>query len=514
MKRFAPRLAAALAAALLLAGCAAAPDDTTAFVLGDPTFGPEHEQADIDPHNAYSGWACIRYGVGETLFRYTDAMEPQPYLATGYTRSDDCTWTITLRDGVRFSSGRALDGQAVKECLEQLIAVHARARADLRIAGIEASGQTVTITTQTPQPALLHFLSDPYACIVDVQAGDQGGLVAGTGPYVATALTSGETLQLTKNEDYWGGDPGYDSVTVLTIPDGDTLTMALQAGEIDAAYSLPYASLPLFAGEAYTISSAATSRAFFAQMNFASPVTQDPAVRAAIAMGIDKQRFAGELLSGNGSVAEGAFPAGFALGGDAVQAKAYDPAAAKALLEQAGWVDTDGDGVREKDGRRLTIRWLTYPSRPELPLLAEAAQASLAELGIEVQITVSADHVSLRADPDAWDVYACAMVTAPTGDPAYFFASQCLDGAPANYGQYHSDALQALAAELDTAFDPDRRAQLAAQMQQQLLDDDAFVFCAHLQMNLVCQADVAGLKAHPCDYYEITADLRPAGQAG
>lgn len=59
----------------------------------------------------------------------------------------------------------------------------------------------------------------------------------------------------------------------------------------------------------------------------------------------------------------------------------FDPDQARAELEAAGWVDTDGDGIREKNGIKLTIRWLTYPSRQELPLLAESAQSTLKDIG-------------------------------------------------------------------------------------------------------------------------------------
>ena len=131
------------------------------FVLGDTTFNPENEEPDINPHNAYSGWACIRYGVGETLFRYSDAMELEPWLAESWEQADADTWVITLRDTVYFTSGRKMDGQAVKECLEHLIQVHSRARSDLMIRSIEADGQTVTIRTKEPKPALLNYLSDP-----------------------------------------------------------------------------------------------------------------------------------------------------------------------------------------------------------------------------------------------------------------------------------------------------------------------------------------------------------------
>lgn len=81
----------------LLSGCAGQSNTTEqakTFVFGDTTFNAENEELDINPHNAYSGWACIRYGAGETLFRYTDAMEIEPWLATGYERTDDLTWVI------------------------------------------------------------------------------------------------------------------------------------------------------------------------------------------------------------------------------------------------------------------------------------------------------------------------------------------------------------------------------------------------------------------------------------
>ena len=517
MKQKNRRWAAGLALCLalgLLAGCSPSPQEktpSTTFVLGDTTFNPENEEPDVNPHNAYSGWACIRYGIGETLFRYTDHMELEPWLATGYEQVDETTWTITLREGVTFSSGRAMDGQAVKECLEHLVQVHDRAAGDLMVESITAQGQTVTVHTTQPNPTFLHHLCDPYACIIDMEAGvTQEGMVVGTGPYVAASLVSGEELQLVRNGAYWDGEPGYASITVLTISDGDTLTMALQAGEIDGAYGLPYASYPLFDTEDYTRSSCATSRVFFVSMNFESSVVQDPAVRAAIAMGIDKERFVDTLLDGNGYPAAGAFPDYLSFGGEAVSAKGYNPQAARDTLEAAGWVDTDGDGIREKDGQRLTIRWLTYPSRQELPLLAEAAQATLKEIGVEVVIQSTADHNRLRADPTTWDVYASAMVTAPTGDGEYFFSTHCLASSVANNGHYSNAKLEQLADRMAQTFDPEAREELAVEMQRVLLEDDAFVFCSHLQMSMVTQSDVTGLVAHPCDFYEITVDLAPA----
>lgn len=500
----------------LFAGCsqsntAAEDDGKKVFVFGDTTFNPENEEPDVNPHNAYSGWACIRYGIGETLFKYSDDMELEPWLAKSYENTDELTWVITLNDNIHFSTGRLMDGEAVKECLEHLIQVHDRARGDLMIDSITAQGQTVTIKTTQPRPALINYLCDPYSCMIDMDAGiTEDGLVCGTGPYMAKTIVSGQRLELVKNSSYWGKEPGYDEIIVRTISDGDTLTMALQSGEIDGAYGMPYASYPLFENDSYTFSSCATSRTFFAQMNFKSEIMEDTAVRKAIAMGIDKEGFVETLLGGNGYTARGAFPDNFTFGSDAVTAAGYDPEGARQVLEDAGWVDTDGDGIREKDGKVLTVRWLTYPSRQELPLLAQSAQASLKEIGMNVEINCTADHNSLRADSTAWDVYASAMVTAPSGDPEYFFTTRCLDSSTANNGAYHSDTLESLAVELSQTFDADRRSELGVLMQQTILDDYGYVFCSYLQMSMITKSSVTGLTAHPCDFYEITADLAPA----
>ena len=83
-------LAALCISASLLAGCGnqKSADGTQTessektFVFGDTTFNPENEEADVNPHNTYAGWACIRYGIGETLFHYSDTMEIEPWLAT------------------------------------------------------------------------------------------------------------------------------------------------------------------------------------------------------------------------------------------------------------------------------------------------------------------------------------------------------------------------------------------------------------------------------------------------
>ena len=482
------------------------------FVFGDNTFNASNEEPTINPHEAYSGWPCIRYGVGETLMKIADDGTLEPWLAESATNVNETTWEIVIKDSVCFSNGRKCDAAAVKACLEHLIEVHERAADNLKIASIEADGQKLTIVTSQPNPVLMNYLSEAYGCIIDMDEGiTDDGIVVGTGPFVATELVTDDHLNLVRNTNYWDGEVHIDEVTIRNITDGDTLALALQSGEIDAAYGMAYGSYPMFENDSFKFSGIQTSRCFWGMVNFSTEnpsaaIMLDPAVRKAIALGINKQGFVDVLLNGYGYTATGAFPETFAFG-QGVKAESYDPEQAKAVLQEAGWVDTDGDGIREKDGVKLVIRWLTYPTRLELPLLAESAQATLKEIGMDVQINNTKDHNTIRKDPAAWDIWVSANVNAGLGDPANFFATYCLDNSVKNSGGHHSDRLEQLAAQLDVTFDVNERAKLAVEMQQELLDDNSYIFCSFLRMSMISKANVTGLEAHACDFYELTADL-------
>ena len=498
----------------ILAGCSSTPSSSSqtaqtmnqeekVFHYGTTAYSYDNG---IDPHVGYAGWSTIRYGVGETLFRFTESMELEPWLATGYEQLDDYTMKISLRDDVTFHNGKKMTGESVKKCLERLVETHDRAPTDLNIESITAQGQTVTIKSKNKVTTLLNYLADPYGCIIDVDEELHNGVCIGTGPYKGVSAND-ESLFLEAYDGYYGGKAKVGKVEVSRITDGDTLTMALQNGEIDATQGLPYSSYNLFEGnDQFKISSADTSRVYQVAFNFNTPALQDLKVRQAICSAIDKDAFCKTLLNGRGTPAVGAFPSNFEFGNNALTGPTFDKEKSKALLSEAGWTDTDGDGYVDKNGQKLTIRWLTYSSRQELPLLAEYAEANLKDIGIEVQINVTENAKNVLKSGE-YDVYASAFVAAPTGDPQYFFTTHLLDDSAYNAGHYHSDKVEELVAELRNEFDPEKRAQLAVEIQQQVLDDSAYLFVSHLKMSFVMQKNISGFEAHPSDYYEITNNL-------
>ena len=194
-----------------------------------------------------------------------------------------------------------------------------------------------------------------------------------------------------------------------------------------------------------------------------------------------------------------------------MKTEAYDPEGAKEVLEKAGWVDTDGNGIREKEGQDLNIRWLTYPSRQELPLLAESAQATLKEIGMNVEI-----NGTCRPQQHTGRFFCLGRICQRYGNSAYrrsgIFLYYPLSGQFCGKQRTLSQrqAGGTGSSEMAKTFDTERRSELAVAMQQTILDDYGFVFCSHLKMSMISKSTVTGLTAHPCDFYEITVDLAPA----
>ena len=127
--------------------------------------------------------------------------------------------------------------------------------------------------------------------------------------------------------------------------------------------------------------------------------------------------------------------------------------------------------------------------------------------GYDVDINCTASRREFLADMASWDVYASALVTAPSGDPQYFFTTSCVPGMSYNFGAYDNPEVTALIEELSKEFDTTKRGEIAVQLQQMILDDNAYVFCSFLQMNMISKENVKNYTAHACDYYQVTVDL-------
>ena len=142
--------------------------DNKVFNYGVTAYSGAQANGGIDPHLSYAGWSTVRYGVGECLVKISEEGTIKPWIADSWTLVDDLTWEINIKDNVTFSNGKKVDAVAVKACFERLIEKNERAASGLKISGIEADGQKLTIHTSEKNPILINWLTDPFACVIDV----------------------------------------------------------------------------------------------------------------------------------------------------------------------------------------------------------------------------------------------------------------------------------------------------------------------------------------------------------
>lgn len=463
--------------------------------------------ASLDPAEAsYNGWFTLRYGIGETLFKINDDGSVEPWLVSEYKKVDDTTWELVLKDNITFSNDKKVDAEAVKASLERVLAnKDVSAGAILSIDSIEADGNTLTIKTTEPNPALINQLADPDLVILDSEAEDMKTKPVGTGPFVVESFDEKQCV-VNKNENYWDGDVKLDKVTVEYIEDNDTIASSLQSGDIDIAGGLSFTNLQKFENDDnYKVDTNATSRVYMLYYNFKNELLNDKNIRKAIDICIDKDSYVDSLLQGSGVVAKGPFPSTMDIGKD-VKDNGYDVEEAKKLLEEAGCKDTDNDGILEKDGKKLSFDIITYSSRAELKDISTALQDKLKEVGIEIANVNVYEAVEDQLGSGDFDICAYSWTTCPIGDP-YYFIGYCYGAdSDCNYGKYDNEEVDKLVKELAVEFDQDKRVELANEIVQLGNDDVAFSYVAHLNKGYAMKSGVSGFEQTSSDYYELNKD--------
>ena len=479
------------------------------LVLGATTgfFGAES----LDVAYNWDGWIMSIYGISENLYRLDENIEPQPWIAESVETPDENTWVFTIRDGVTFSNGKTVDAKAVKACFERTYEKNERADSTLKIKSMEADGMKFTIVTPEPNPTLLNDLCDPLLGIYDAtEEPDEELGVSCTGPYVATSFTAMTDVKMRANENYWGGAPKADTVELKIIDDQDALDMALANGEIDLIAQETANGASKFTDTSkYTTDTVTTTRANFLSFNLKTEGLDDLAVRQAINYCIDREGYADVVYQGFATPCYGIYPDNLAFGGTDglnLTVDSYDADKAKEILADAGYQDTDGDGILDKDGVNLSFKVLTYSYNDNCIQLADMLQAELTQIGIELSIETQ----DVLDDPLAsgdFDLAILNYAMAPIGTPSYFINMLFTTGASNNYGGYSNEKVDALAAEIGTTSDNDKVVSLTRELEQQVLDDMPFAFVADQQLIFVYSNKVKGVQINPTEYYLVTNTL-------
>ena len=518
MKKWKKLLSVAMAACLsvaVFAGCGGKEASKDTLRVGVTNFADSLEPTE----NAF-GWVVMRYGMGETLTKFDEKMNIQPWLAEKWTISDDkLTWTFKIRDGVKFSNGNPLTAEAVKASIERAFAKNTRAATFFKYTEIKAEGQNLIITTDKPAPSMPGYLADPLFLIVDVSAekdrdfAKQGPIC--TGPYVCESFVK-EKAVMKKNPNYWDGEVPFETVEIPSIDDPNTRAMALQSGEVDMAVNIAPGDVGLFNDTGkYHVDKIASLRTVLSRIN-EKGILGDPKVRAAFISMCDRKSYNEVILKGTFIEGKAPVPPSLDYGFDQLSdPNHYDVERAKKLLDEAGWKDTDGDGIRDKDGKPLSVDFIVYNSRAELPIYAEAVQADGKKIGFDIKVkTVDYNLLDKIGINGEYDLLISNIITANTGDPEIYlnwYWRTNKDGDNQQNGSgYSNPEYDAKCAALAVEFDPAKRRQLMIEMQQILLNDAAALFLGYPETNIISSTKITGATMYPSDYYWITNKIRPA----
>ncbi len=495
---------------LCTSGCAPAKSDgAKELKAGSTTY---FFAESMDPASEWDSWYLSYYGIVENLFRVSDDLTPEPWLAESATSPDGKTWTVKIKDGITFSNGEALDAAAVKAAWERTYAENSRGTETLAIESLSADGQVLTVVTAEPVADFENALCDPLLCVYYVGDGvDYAIDTPATGPYKKVDFVAEDHITMEPNTTYWDGTPKLDRVTLTSFTDDNTLTMAMQNGEIDAI-AMPSASAraTLVGGE-YQTFTRTTSRADFIRMNMTHPLIQNEAIRTAIAFCIDRQNYADVICQDSAVPSWGVYSETLPFGGTEglnIEVDEFSVDEAKRVLDEAGIVDTDGDGVREADGTAVELDLYTCTNYERFVQEADDLHSKLAEAGIKLNIVPTdyflEDAETFAADDPDMCFDSCAM--APTGNQAYFANIQFATNGSSNFGKYSNPEVDDLISMPNKTLDTSERNQLARQIAQQVLNDTSFIFFANPDACVIARQGVTGLDAAPSEYYFVTVD--------
>jgi peptide/nickel transport system substrate-binding protein len=446
------------------------------------------------------------FGMAESLMRLdAETFAPQPWLAESVTRRDALTWDVKLRANATFHDGSPVLAEdvvrAIGTHLEEVPGNALLLSKDVRFEVV--SPLELTLTTPTPTYDLLYVLAAPEFAIFKGEP-DQTSLM--TGPYVPQELVPDDTLRLVPHEGHWAGPAPIAEISLHNIVDANTRLLALQSGEVDMVWGLTPEQLSVLgAGMQQVVYP--TTRIHYFPLNHRSFPFSDLAVRQAVSLATDRQEVLDAALSGAGAPLTGLLPD--FIGVPVANGVRTDVAAAERLLDEAGWMRGQ-DGVRTRDGRRLSFVINGWPNRAELIPMAVNLAGQLARVGIEASVVETADIRAVMEQAEGWSMATYSSNTMSAG-PMRIFFNTLVTGAAESYGGYSNPELDALMQEVRAAetLEAFEAGFLAAQ--EMVLADMANLYLIATPWGAAwAEGKLVGYVPHPSDRFFVDHSLSVA----
>ncbi len=498
-------LAALVAALLVVVPLAASMQAAPAARAQSPQVLRVALVQEIDHLNPFTASFASSAMIGRFAWEFLTLPSAEDATPTGgvaeswESSEDKLTWTFTIREGMTWSDGEPVTAHDAAFTFNKIMSDPKAAEANgsyvVNFKKVSApDDRTLVIETEEPQASMtaldvpivpehvwskIEDMHDPVTDSIEVVG-------VGSGPFLIAEYRPNELVRMTANKDYWRGAPAYDELHFIKFENADAAVNALRNGEVDFVNRLTRAQFDSLKNEPNIETNQASGRRYRELLmnpgarnadgdaiGDGHPALQDVQVRRAIAMAIDPEVLVDKVLGGYGELPGGLVPPiyeDYHYVPDEDVRYSFDPDAANALLDEAGY-RRGPDGVRvDSEGRRLEFRLTGRASEDYAQRASDYIVSWLRDIGIEVtKNLVSDNEVDETTSSGHYDLAFSGWGTNP--DPDYILNKQTCAALPAASGSSSSNAFfcdetyDKLYAQQIAEMDPKKRAKLVLQAQ-------------------------------------------------
>jgi len=426
------------------------------------------------------------------LVRYDKNLKIEGELAESWEISEDkLTIIFKLRKGVTWHDGTPFTSADVL--------FNYQLYTDPKTPTAYAESFKQVASAETPDPHTFRVTySEPYAPALiswgmpihpkhllegkDITKSPLSRKPVGTGPYKLIEWNSGEKIVLEANPDYFEGQPYIKRVVYRIIPDQSTQFLELKTGNLDFMGLTPLQFdrqtdskefMRMF--NKYNYLNFGYS---YLGYNLKRPMFQDKRVRQALTLAIDKQEIIDGVLLGYGEVADGPYKPDTWVYNTEVKKYGYHPEKAKQLLAEAGWVDTDDDGILDKNGKPFSFTIVTNQGNDLRAKSGEIIQRRFREIGIDVQLRIIEWATFLKEfiNPGNFDATILGWTGGPEPDQYNIWHSSKTGPRQLNFIGYKNAEVDELLEKGRRTFDLKKRKQYYDRFQAILAEEQPYTF--------------------------------------
>lgn len=494
--------------ALLLSGCNWWKQSDSKGDAGEVVVGLVSEPDSVDIHRT-SSTGEANTALYDTLLKLDNEGNIVPNLITDYEIIGDGKEVIfNLKEGEKFHSGKPVNAEAVKFSFERLVASSPFSTNAGDIETIDVISEYSFKIKWKDQfapffiNATTYFLAPLDSSVLDDKGEGFEKNPSGSGPLKLTKINRGDSLIYEPYKDFdWNKDgPGFDSVKFRFIPDEETRILEFKKGNLDVLLNVPYQYIEdLEKDSEVTIERVPGDVLSYLGWNNKLPIFQDKNVRQAIAMAIDRESIIDNTLNGEAKAVFGPLPKaafGYSEKIESMAEEKYtrDTEQAKKLLAEAGWKETNKDGVVMKDGKPFTVD-LWVDDDPANQRAAQVIQNQLMEIGIKINISVKESATIIEQTPKG----AHQMLLWSFGWPDADVLNFLLFGKEKSKRlHYENEEIYSILDNAAIEMDQDARLKLYKEAMEMLVEETPFV-PLYVKENITAVRNFESFVVHPIE---------------